>query len=225
MNDCCPPNSKHRSDQQAHNAKCLLCDKTEYERGLCTTHYGRYHRAVQNLPLDQRESFEAAQIAAGKILPSQRGQGPRRKKVAPLVHNAKCFLCDKTEYERGLCTTHYSRYYRAVQALPFDQRESFEAAQIAAGKILPSRRGQGPRRKQVAPFEDNEWAEFPASTKQAMRGTSKRQRWKAATFYLKPETLAQLRRVILEWKLEGLPGDFSDAVEEALEAWLSQQDK
>jgi hypothetical protein len=157
MNDCCPPNSKHRSDQQAHNAKCLLCDKTEYERGLCTTHYGRYHRAVQNLPLDQRESFEAAQIAAGKI--------------------------------------------------------------------LPSRRGQGPRRKQVAPFEDNEWAEFPASTKQAMRGTSKRKRWKAATFYLKPETLAQLRRVILEWKLEGLPGDFSDAVEEALEAWLSQQDK
>lgn len=141
------------------------------------------------------------------------------------MHNAKCLLCDKTEYERGLCTTHYPRYRRAVQALPLDQRESFEAAQIAAGKILPSRRGQRPRRKQVAPFEDKEWAQLPASKKQSMRGTSKRQGWKAATFYLKPETLAQLRRVVLEWKLEGLTGDFSDAVEEALEAWLSQQDK
>jgi hypothetical protein len=112
-----------------------------------------------------------------------------------------------------------------VQALPLDQRKSFEAAQIAAGKILPSQRSQGPRRKRVAPFEDNEWAEFPASKKQSMRGTSKRRGWKAATFYLRPETLAQLRRVVLEWKLEGLPGDFSDAVEEALDAWLGQQGK
>jgi hypothetical protein len=67
----------------------------------------------------------------------------------------------------------------------------------------------------------------PASKKPAPQGraTSKRQGWKAATFYLKPETLAQLRRVVLERKLEGSTGDLSDAVEEALEAWLSQQGK
>jgi hypothetical protein len=72
-----------------------------------------------------------------------------------------------------------------------------------------------------------EQTEAPASKKLAPqgRGISKRQGWKAATFYLKPETLAQLRRVVLERKLEGSTGDLSDAVEEALEAWLSQQGK
>lgn len=54
--------------------------------------------------------------------------------------------------------------------------------------------------------------------------TSKRQGWKAATFYLRPETLAQLRRVVMERKLEGATGDLSDAVEEALQAWLNQQE-
>ena len=73
----------------------------------------------------------------------------------------------------------------------------------------------------------DEQTEAPASKKPATQGraTSKRQGWKAATFYLKPETLAQLRRVVLERKLEGSTGDLSDAVEEALEAWLSQQGK
>ena len=32
-----------------------------------------------------------------------------------------------------------------------------------------------------------------------------------------------MRRVVLERKLEGSIGDLSDAVEEALETWLSQQ--
>jgi hypothetical protein len=51
---------------------------------------------------------------------------------------------------------------------------------------------------------------------------SKRQGWKAATFYVRPETLAQLRRVVGLRKLEGGAGDLSDAVEEALQAWLQQ---
>lgn len=54
---------------------------------------------------------------------------------------------------------------------------------------------------------------------------SKRQGWKAATFYVRPETLAQLRRVIGLRKLEGATGDLSDAVEEALQAWLEQAKK
>ena len=49
---------------------------------------------------------------------------------------------------------------------------------------------------------------------------SKRQGWKAATFYLNPETLARLRQVAMERKLLGETGDPSDAVEEALQAWL-----
>jgi hypothetical protein len=67
----------------------------------------------------------------------------------------------------------------------------------------------------------------PAAAKPAKRqGTpSKRQGWKAATFYVRPETLAQLRRVVGLRKLEGQGGDLSDAVEEALQAWLSSQDQ
>jgi len=62
----------------------------------------------------------------------------------------------------------------------------------------------------------------PKAARQA-RATSKRQGWKAATFYVRPETLAQLRRFVGLRKLEGGTGDLSDAVEEALQAWLRQQ--
>lgn len=58
-------------------------------------------------------------------------------------------------------------------------------------------------------------------------GTSKRQGWKAATFYLRPETLNRLRRVVMERKLAEAPGaaDQSEAVEEALQAWLELAEK
>jgi hypothetical protein len=64
-----------------------------------------------------------------------------------------------------------------------------------------------------------------APRRQGAKATSKRQGWKAATFYLRPETLAQLRRVVGLRKLEGGAGDLSDAVEEALQAWLQQAEK
>jgi hypothetical protein len=52
---------------------------------------------------------------------------------------------------------------------------------------------------------------------------AKRQGWKAATFYLRPETLQQLRRIVGLRKLEGGMGDLSDALEESLQAWISKQ--
>ncbi len=61
-----------------------------------------------------------------------------------------------------------------------------------------------------------------APRRQGTKTTSKRQGWKAATFYVRPETLAQLRRVVGLRKLEGDAGDLSDAVEEALHAWLER---
>ena len=64
-----------------------------------------------------------------------------------------------------------------------------------------------------------------APRQQGGKAPSKRQGWKAATFYLRPETLAQLRRVVGLRKLEGDSGDLSDAVEAALQAWLQQADK
>jgi hypothetical protein len=65
----------------------------------------------------------------------------------------------------------------------------------------------------------------PPKTERKARPTSKRQGWKAATFYVRPETLAQLRRVVGLRKLEGATGDLSDAVEEALQAWLKQAEQ
>ena len=68
--------------------------------------------------------------------------------------------------------------------------------------------------------------EAPApKTERKARPTSKRQGWKAATFYVQPETLARLRRVVGLRKLEGATGDLSDAVDEALQAWLKQAEQ
>ncbi len=56
---------------------------------------------------------------------------------------------------------------------------------------------------------------------------SKRQGWKACTFYLRPETKARLERVLLERKLDGAPGaaDQSEAIEEALQSWLAKAER
>jgi hypothetical protein len=55
---------------------------------------------------------------------------------------------------------------------------------------------------------------------------SKRQTWKVATFYMRPETKARLERVLLERKLSGEGGaaDQSEAIEEALQVWLQHQE-
>jgi hypothetical protein len=64
-----------------------------------------------------------------------------------------------------------------------------------------------------------------AQPKHDMGALSKRQSWKAATFYLQPDTLHQLRRIVGQRKLEGGTGDLSDAVDEALRAWINQKCK
>jgi hypothetical protein len=69
------------------------------------------------------------------------------------------------------------------------------------------------------------WLQRQVDKAPRRQGISKRQGWKAATFYVRPEPLAQLRRVVGLRKLEGATGDLSDAVEEALQAWLQQAEK
>jgi hypothetical protein len=64
-----------------------------------------------------------------------------------------------------------------------------------------------------------------APRRQGAKATSKRQGWKAATFYVRPETLSQLRRVVGLRKLEGSTEDLSDAVEAALQDWLEKAGK
>ena len=85
-------------------------------------------------------------------------------------------------------------------------------------------KAQSPEELLEQALEETAKAQAKTDSK-AGRPRSKRQGWKAATFYLKPETLAQLRRVVGLRKLEGEKGDLSDAVEEALQTWLEQAKK
>jgi len=61
----------------------------------------------------------------------------------------------------------------------------------------------------------------------APAAASKRSTWKACTFYLPPETKTRLERVLLQRKLAGADGaaDQSEAINEALQAWLAKAEK
>lgn len=61
----------------------------------------------------------------------------------------------------------------------------------------------------------------------APAATSKRQGWKAATFYLQPETIARLKKMVLARKLLEVGGaaDQSAVVDEALRDWLTKAEK
>lgn len=71
--------------------------------------------------------------------------------------------------------------------------------------------------------------EQPAETPKPSRrrASSKRSTWKACTFYLPAETKARLERVMLQRKLAGAGGaaDQSEAIDEALQAWLAKAEK
>jgi hypothetical protein len=67
----------------------------------------------------------------------------------------------------------------------------------------------------------------PARRTRQRAAASKRSTWKACTFYLPPETKARLERVLLQRKLAGSGGaaDQSEAINEALQAWLAKAEK
>ena len=70
-------------------------------------------------------------------------------------------------------------------------------------------------------------AEAPARRARQHVAGSKRSTWKACTFYLPAETKARLERVLLKRKLAETGGaaDQSEAMNEALEAWLTKAEK
>ena len=79
----------------------------------------------------------------------------------------------------------------------------------------------GPDSKVPTPVKAKQKPAAPAAK------ASKRTTWKACTFYLPPETKARLERVLLKRKLGELGGasDQSEAINEALEAWLAKAEK
>ena len=55
---------------------CLKCDSPVYQRGLCSTCYGRFTRAKNRLPEEKHKAFEDALIATGKLAaPKKREPG------------------------------------------------------------------------------------------------------------------------------------------------------
>ena len=61
-------------------------------------------------------------------------------------------------------------------------------------------------------------------TPSKVKGTSKRQGWKAATWYVQPETRDRLKRLLMRGELDGNPvaEDQSAAVDEAIREWLER---
>ena len=79
----------------------------------------------------------------------------------------------------------------------------------------------------TAPAEPPEPSTAPARRARQQVEGSKRSTWKACTFYLPAETKARLERVLLQRKLAEAGGaaDQSEAIDEALQAWLTKAEK
>lgn len=86
------------------------------------------------------------------------------------------------------------------------------------GQLLEQREAKQAALDQVPPAA-------PARVKPA--STSKRSTWKACTFYLPAETKARLKRVLLQQELAGTgsAADQSEAINEALLAWLEKAER
>ena len=85
-------------------------------------------------------------------------------------------------------------------------------------KLLAQREAKKAAVEQPAPAA-------PAKAKPAT--TSKRSTWKVCTFYLPAETKARLKRVLFDRQETGAGGaaDQSEAINEALLAWLDQAER
>lgn len=58
-------------ETKASGGKCLICGaEATGPRGLCMSHYLRFHRTINQLPKKSRPAFEQEQIEAGRILAS-----------------------------------------------------------------------------------------------------------------------------------------------------------
>ena len=78
-------------------------------------------------------------------------RGAARSHVEECVKADRCLICDRAAKRRGLCQLHFSQWYSLAKQMAAEERGSFEAAAIRAGKLLPSRQG---RRGVVNPFDE-----------------------------------------------------------------------
>jgi hypothetical protein len=93
------------------------------------------------------------------------------------------------------------------------------------GQLLEQREAKQAALDQVPPAAPAEPPAAPAKAKPA--STSKRSTWIACTFYLPAETKARLKRVLLQQELAGTgsAADQSEAINEALLAWLEKAER
>lgn len=61
------------------------------------------------------------------------------KEVARKAKEGKCLICEsRAGGSRGLCVSHYLKFYRELQSRPLDRRADFELEQIREGRVLAS---------------------------------------------------------------------------------------
>lgn len=59
------------------------------------------------------------------------------KEVTAKASSGQCLICGKpARGNRGLCVSHYLKFYRTMMSLPEQKRVEFEQRQIQAGRIL-----------------------------------------------------------------------------------------
>jgi len=70
-------------------------------------------------------------------------------KVAERVGSGKCLQCERVPNKRGLCSSCYSRWFRARLGLSLEGRAKFDAELIRLGHLLPPQGAREYREKSI----------------------------------------------------------------------------
>jgi hypothetical protein len=68
------PGIRKRVQMRIEQGVCLQCDDAAERLGCCGRHYRKFRSDKNELPLNEREMFQAREIRAGRIAVSRQGE-------------------------------------------------------------------------------------------------------------------------------------------------------
>lgn len=84
-------------------------------------------------------SFEQQQISRWIAMVQVKPKRSVVKEIQAKVAAGTCLVCKApANGNRGLCVSHYLKFYRTMQEFPRAKRAGFEQSQIEAGRVLAS---------------------------------------------------------------------------------------
>ncbi len=104
-------------------ARCCIvqgCGRTHYGLGLCKAHLAQFHRhgKITNLIIQRRPKVSGTCSHPGCERPIKKAQlrlcELHYRRVFKAEREEKCSVdgCERPLHSRGMCMTHYSRWYR-----------------------------------------------------------------------------------------------------------------